>query len=283
METPREIILAKTAGFCPGVVQALARVRKLAGEGEGPVSTLGPLVHNAVVIAGLEAEGIRSVDSPEAAKGRGGVLVIRAHGVTPELEAKARGQGLVVVDSTCPLVKKVHQAIARYAAQGYATVIVGDRDHAEVVGLLGYAGKGAQVVSGPEEAARLPAYDKVHVAAQTTQEEEVFLKTVEAVRKKSKTVAVSDTICKPSRDRQRETVELAGRVDLMVVVGSKKSANTARLAEICRRLCPNTVFAETAADLSADAVRAARRIGVTAGASTPDAAIQAVVAALRKI
>ncbi|MBI5240694.1 MAG: 4-hydroxy-3-methylbut-2-enyl diphosphate reductase [Elusimicrobia bacterium] len=283
MEKTREIVLAKSAGFCPGVHQALERVRVLAERGKGPVFTLGPLVHSDVVIARLEAQGIRSVDSLEEVKGKGGVLVIRAHGITPELEAEVQAHGIPVVDATCPLVKKVHKAIARYVAQGYATVVVGDSGHAEVVGLLGYAGRGAQVVSGPEEAERLPAFDKVHVVAQTTQEEDVFLKTVAAVRRRSKTVAVSDTICKPSRDRQRETVDLAGKVDLMVVVGSRKSANTARLAAICRRLCPNTVFAESAADLDEAAVRAARRIGVTAGASAPDSLIQDVVSALRKV
>ena len=283
MEKAPEVILAKTAGFCPGVQKAIDRVRKLAQAGKGPVYTLGPLVHNSQVIARLEAEGIHAVESLDEIKGKAGVLVIRAHGITPDLEAEVRRQGLKVVDATCPLVKKVHAAISRYVAQGYATVIVGDKGHAEVVGLLGYAGKGAQVVSGPEEAAKLPAYHSVHVVAQTTQEEDVFLKTVEAVRSRAKTVVVSDTICQPSRDRQRETVELAGTVDLMVVVGSRKSANTARLAAICRRLCPRTVHVESEADLDAAAVRAARRIGVTAGASTPDWLVARVVSGLREV
>lgn len=283
MEKAREVILAESAGFCPGVQQAIERVQELAEDGKGPVYTLGPIVHSAQVIAGLQAQGIRAVESLDAVDGTGGVLVIRAHGIPPELEAKVRAHGVSVVDATCPLVKKAHKAISERIAQGYATVIVGDRGHAEVEGLLGYAGEDAYVVSGPEEAEKLPALGKAHVVAQTTQEEEVFLAAVEVVKRKAAAVAVSDTICKPSRDRQREAVELAGQVDLMVVVGSKRSANTARLAAICRRLCPGTIFAESAADLDTSAVRAARRIGVTAGASAPESLIQEVVSALRKI
>jgi 4-hydroxy-3-methylbut-2-enyl diphosphate reductase len=277
MQKGPEVVLAKSAGFCPGVQQALDRVRKLAKGGQGAVFTLGPLVHNSQVIARLEAEGIRTVESLDELKGKTGVLVIRAHGITPKLEAEIRAQGIEVVDGTCPLVKKVHAAITRYVRQGYATVIVGDKGHAEVVGLLGYAGKHAFVVAGPEEASKLPQLDKVNVVAQTTQEEDVFLKTVEVVNARAKTVAVSDTICKPSRDRQRETLELAGRVDLMIVVGARHSANTARLTAICRRLCPGTVAVESEAELDAAAVRAATRIGVTAGASTPDWLIDGVM------
>jgi 4-hydroxy-3-methylbut-2-enyl diphosphate reductase len=252
------------------VQKAIDRVRKLAQAGKGPVYTLGPLVHNSQVIARLEAEGIHAVASLAEVKGRKGVLVIRAHGVTPELEAEARRQGLEVVDATCPLVKRVHAAISQHAQRGFATVIVGDAGHAEVVGLLGYAGKDAFVVSGPEQARRLPRLEKVVVVAQTTQEEEVFRKTAAAVTLRAKTAVVCDTICKPSRDRQRETGELAAQVDLMIVVGAKHTANSARLTALCRRLCPGAVAVESEADLDAAAVRAARRIGVTAGASTPD-------------
>jgi 4-hydroxy-3-methylbut-2-enyl diphosphate reductase len=272
-----EVRLVRGAGFCPGVQKAIDRVRQLAQAGQGPVYTLGPLVHNAQVIARLEAEGIHVAESLEEVRGKAGVLVIRAHGVPPELEVQARGLGLAVVDATCPLVKKAHAAVSEYARQGYATVIVGDAGHAEVVGLQGHAGRDAFVVSGPEEARKLPRLDKVNVVAQTTQEGEVFRETVAVVKRRAKTVVVSDTICKPSRDRQRETVELAGQADLMIVVGAKHSANTARLAALCQRLCPNTAAVESEAEVDAAAVRAARRIGVTAGASTPDWLVRQVL------
>jgi len=269
MEKDLEVVLAETAGFCPGVKKAIDRVLELAQSGKNPIYTLGPLIHNTQVIEMLEEKGIHAVESLDEVRSRTGVIVIRAHGITPELEAEVRGLGLEVIDSTCPLVKNVHSVIDKYARQGYATVIVGDKGHAEVVGLLGYAGDKAFVVAGPEEAGRLPELERVNVVAQTTQEEDVFLKTAEVVRRRARETVVSNTICKPTRDRQRETVELAGKVDLMIIVGAKHSANTARLTSLCRRLCPNTVHVETEREVDPGVVKAARRIGITAGASTP--------------
>jgi len=269
MEKDREVALAETAGFCPGVKKAIDRVLELAQSGKHPIYTLGPLIHNTQVIEMLEAKGIHAVESLAEVRGKSGVLVIRAHGITPEQEAQVRALGLEVIDSTCPLVKNVHSVISKYARQGYATVIVGDKGHAEVVGLVGYAGPSAYVVAGPEEAEQLPRLDKVNIVAQTTQEEEVFLKTAAVVKRRAREAVVSNTICKPTRDRQRETVELAGKVDLMIIVGAKHSANTARLTSLCRRLCPNTAHVETEAEVGPGLVKAARRIGITAGASTP--------------
>jgi 4-hydroxy-3-methylbut-2-enyl diphosphate reductase len=278
-----EIILAETAGFCPGVKKAIDRVLELAQTGKRPIYTLGPLIHNTQVIKGLEEKGIRAVESLSEIQGRSGVLVIRAHGVTPRLEAEARASGLEVVDSTCPLVKNVQSAIKKYAARGYATVIVGDKSHAEVVGLLGYAGEKAFVVAGPEEAARLPPLDKVNIVAQTTQEGEVFLKTAEVVKSRAREAVVSDTICKPTRERQRETRRLAARADLMIIVGAKHSANTARLAALCRRLCGRAVHVETEAELDPEQIRSARCIGITAGASTPASMTERVLNRVREI
>lgn len=278
-----DVILAASAGFCPGVRKAIDRVLELAEAGKRPIYTLGPLIHNTQVIEMLEAKGIHAAKSLAEIKGPGGVIVIRAHGVTPDLEAEARGLGLEVVDSTCPMVKTVHSAIDRYARRGFATVIVGDKDHAEVVGLVGRAGKNSFVVAGPEEAGRLPPLDKVHVVAQTTQAEDIFLKTAAVVKRHAREVVVSDTICKPTRDRRRETVELAGKVDLMIVVGARHSANTARLTTLCRKLCPRTVHIETDEELDSAMVKAARRIGITAGASTPGSMAQRVFDRVRGI
>ena len=278
-----DVILAATAGFCPGVQKAIDQVLKLAQAGKGPIYTLGPIIHNTQVIEMLEAKGIHAVDSLADVRGPGGIIVIRAHGITPELEAKVRGLGLEVVDSTCPMVKKIRSVIEKYARRGFSTVIVGDKGHAEVVGLLGYAGKNSFVVAGPEEAERLAPLDRVNLVAQTTQEEGVFLRTAKAVRRHAREVVVSNTICQPTRDRQRETRELAGKVDLMIVVGAKHSANTARLAALCRKLCPRTVHVETDKDVDLAAVKAARRIGITAGASTPDWLARRVLDRIREI
>ncbi|MDD5655967.1 MAG: 4-hydroxy-3-methylbut-2-enyl diphosphate reductase [Elusimicrobia bacterium] len=269
MDKDPAVVLAQTAGFCPGVKKAIDQVLELAQAGKAPIYTLGPLIHNTQVIEMLKQKGIRAVDALDEIKGQAGVIVIRAHGITPSLEAEVRARGLEVIDSTCPLVKNVHSVIGKYAALGYATVIVGDKGHAEVVGLLGYAGERAFVVADSEEARRLPALDKVNIVAQTTQEEDAFLKTAETVKSRAREAVISNTICKPTRDRQRETQELAGKVDLMVIVGAKHSANTTRLTALCRRLCPRTIHIETEAEADPAAVRSARRIGITAGASTP--------------
>ncbi|MFA6003385.1 MAG: 4-hydroxy-3-methylbut-2-enyl diphosphate reductase [Elusimicrobiota bacterium] len=269
MEKDLAVVLAETAGFCPGVKKAIDRVLELAQSGKHPIYTLGPLIHNTQVIQMLEQKGIHAVNSLDEVKGQTGVIVIRAHGITPEVEAEVRALGLEVVDSTCPLVKNVHSVISRYAAMGYATVIVGDKGHAEVTGLLGYTQGTAYVVAGPEEAEKLPRFDKVNIVAQTTQEEDVFLKTAAVVKAHSRESVISNTICKPTRDRQRETVDLAGKVDLMIIVGAKHSANTARLTSLCQRLCTKTVHVETEAEVDPSVVKTAHRIGITAGASTP--------------
>jgi 4-hydroxy-3-methylbut-2-enyl diphosphate reductase len=276
------VLLAKTAGFCPGVKKAIDRVMELARAGR-PVYTLGPLVHNAQVLKMLEEKGVHALKSLSDMPYTGGILVLRAHGVTPELEREARARGVEIFDATCPLVKKVHSAISKYKAQGFSTVIVGDAGHAEVVGLQGYAGKDAFVVSGPEEAAKLPRIEKAHVVAQTTQEADVFEKTVEVVRKNSGQTVVSNTICKPSRDRQKETAKLAQDADMVIVVGGRESANTARLTAVCKRLCRNVVQVETEDELEPEAVRSARQVAITAGASTPASITDKVKARVQEL
>ncbi|MFH1726078.1 MAG: 4-hydroxy-3-methylbut-2-enyl diphosphate reductase [Elusimicrobiota bacterium] len=283
MDQDLDIIAAETAGFCPGVKTTLERVRELALAGKSPIYTLGALVHNKQVVELLEGKGIRAVASLDEIEGKDGVVVIRAHGIPPEKEAELRASGFEIVDATCPLVKRVHAAIDKRAAEGYTTVIVGDKGHAEVIGLMGYAKGKAFVVSGPEEAEKLPRIEKANVVAQTTQEEDVFRRTAEVIERKSGQTVVSDTICKPTRDRQKETAELAKSVDMMVVIGGKHSANTARLALLCRRLRPNTVHIESADELDPEAVAAAGKVGVTAGASTPGWLTDKVVARIKEI
>ncbi|HOW89619.1 MAG TPA: 4-hydroxy-3-methylbut-2-enyl diphosphate reductase, partial [Elusimicrobiales bacterium] len=276
-----EIIVASTAGFCPGVKNAIDKALELAKSADRPIYTLGPLIHNRQVIETLREKNIRSVKDVSEIKEKGAILVIRAHGIPPALEAEIRSMSLEVVDATCPLVKHVHRAIDACAEKGCDTVIVGDKDHAEVIGLLGYARGRGRVISGPEEAAALPRMDKVNIVAQTTQEESVFLAAVEAVRGKARELTVSNTICKPTKDRQRETVEAARVADLVIVVGGRNSANTARLLQICEKLAPAAVHIETEEDLDVGLLRGKRTIFVTAGASTPTWMVEKVVSYVR--
>jgi len=165
-----QITVASTAGFCPGVKNAIDKVLELAKSAKKPIYTLGPLIHNRQVIETLREKNIRAVNDVSEIKDKDAILVIRAHGIPPELEADIRQRRLEVVDATCPLVKHVHRTIAAYAEKGCDTVIVGDKDHAEVIGLMGYTMGRGHVISGPAEVSLLPRMEKANVVAQTTQE-----------------------------------------------------------------------------------------------------------------
>ncbi|MFA6435399.1 MAG: 4-hydroxy-3-methylbut-2-enyl diphosphate reductase [Elusimicrobiales bacterium] len=278
-----QITVASTAGFCPGVKNAIDKVLELAKGAKKPIYTLGPLIHNRQVIETLKENNVHSVEDVSEIKEHDAILVIRAHGIPPELEAEIRAKSLEVVDATCPLVKHVHHTIARYAANGYDTVIVGDKDHAEVIGLMGYTQGRGRVISGPEEAAGLPRMEKANIVAQTTQEEEVFLAAVSQVRKKTGELIISNTICKPTKDRQKETVELSRASDLVIVVGGKNSANTARLFQICRKLAPAAIHIEKEDEIPATLLKDKKAVFITAGASTPSWMIEKVSARVREL
>ena len=243
------VIVAPGAGFCPGVKKAIDSVLRLEAAGKKPVYTIGPLIHNKQVTDMLEQKGISAINELKEAKDKNGVLVIRAHGITPEFQKEVEAQGMEVVDSTCPLVKRVHNVIDEYAKQGYSTVIIGDGGHAEVIGLLGYTRGKGYVIANADEAKNLPHFDKVNVVSQTTQKEETFLKAAEAVKQKADTCIINNTICHPTKQRQKETIELAKNADLVIVVGGRHSANTARLAKLCGELCPKVLHIENETEL----------------------------------
>lgn len=278
-----DIIVAKRAGFCPGVKKAIDTVLELEAAGEKPIYTIGPLIHNKQVTDLLSLKHISSISKPQDAPNKQGVLVIRAHGITPEFQTEIESCGMKVVDATCPLVKHAQNVIARYAVQDYETVIVGDGDHAEVIGLLGYTKGRGHVVSGPEEAKKLPHFEKVNVVSQTTQKESVFFETAEIIKQNSAVCQISNTICQPTKDRQKETMEQAKNADLVIVVGGKHSANTARLALLCKGLCHAVQHVETVEELDEELVKKATKIFITAGASTPDWGITPVVERIKQI
>lgn len=282
MEKEQDVTVAQSAGFCPGVKRAIDKVLELEASGQKPVYTIGPLIHNKQVTDMLAAKQITAIDTPDQAADKKGVLVIRAHGITPTFQQEIEACGMKVEDATCPLVKKAHTVIAQYAAEGYHTVIVGDSGHAEVIGLLGYAGDKGIVVSGPEEARKLPHFDKVNIVAQTTQKESVFEQTTAVVCQNSTVCQISNTICQPTRLRQTETIEKAKNADLVIVVGGKHSANTARLALLCKEFSPQVLHVETEDELNETLVQNAHKIFITAGASTPNWVIDKVAARVRQ-
>ncbi len=277
------VTVAQSAGFCPGVKRAIERVLELEAEGKTPIYTIGPLIHNNQVTADLEQKGIHAIDSLEEAKDKNGVLVIRAHGITPQFQQDIENFGMKVIDATCPLVKNAHNLISEYAKQGYDTVIVGDVGHAEVIGLVGYAQGRAYVVADAEEAQKLPPLQKAHVVSQTTQKEETFYAAAQAVKNKAEHCVISNTICYPTKQRQQETLEKAKEADLVIVVGGRHSANTARLAKLCAELCPKVLHIESAKELKESDVTTVRKIFITAGASTPNWVIEGVVSSVKNM
>jgi 4-hydroxy-3-methylbut-2-enyl diphosphate reductase len=270
-----KILVAETAGFCWGVRRALDQAVDLAKKTDGPVQTFGPLIHNAQVLEELTEQNIHAVE--DATNIRGGTVLVRAHGVRPEVFAQLRATGAEVYDATCPLVRKVQKIITKYGNDGYDIVIVGDDHHAEVVGLRGYTAGRCFVVANEKEAESLPEFDKVCVVSQTTQNDDTFARTVDIIKQKARVIRATNTVCEPTRDHQRETIDLAKRVDLMVVVGGRHSANTCRLADLAAQEGPRVLHIETEAELSSQDFTGVTAVGVTAGASTPEWMINRVV------
>ncbi len=276
-------MVARHAGFCPGVKKAIDMALELARNRKQPIYTLGPLIHNRQVIETLEEKNIKAVKDISQIKDSNSILVIRAHGIPQREEEKLRSTSMEIIDATCPLVKKVHSNIAAYSQKGYATIIVGDAGHVEVIGLMGYAEDNYHVISGTEEALKLPDFKKANIVAQTTQEEKTFYACVEILKDKTDELIVSNTICEPTRERQKETMKFAEGCDLVIVVGGRNSANTQRLFKICSKLTKEAIHIEKDDELPSDALNNKRNIFITAGASTPHWMIEKVLEKARDL
>lgn len=286
---PKEITLAKYAGFCYGVKRAVETAKRLKAENsDTPVSVLGELIHNAEVIKELESLGIRTLT--ELPENGSGICVIRSHGESPEVIEKIKQAGFTPVDLTCPDVKKVQQKAVELAKEDYFVVIVGKSEHPEVIAIRANAAlwtDNVTVASTVEQliplADKIKAHKKVGVVVQTTQRLETLNKIVEYLTSISKELHVANTICASTSMRQKEARELAAINDLMIVVGSKKSANTTHLAEILKGIT-KTIHIETDAELEyySDIINKSEKIAVTAGASTPQIIIDNVITKLKK-
>jgi 4-hydroxy-3-methylbut-2-enyl diphosphate reductase len=272
-----EIVLAETAGFCMGVRRAVRLVLRAADEPERPmpIRTLGPLIHNRQVLQVLARRGILPEDQPDGEPT--GTAVIRAHGLPREQQEELVRRCADLLDATCPHVRRVQKTVADHAERGYACIVVGDEGHAEVNGVLSYARGHGYVVSGPHELDSVPPCDKVVVVAQTTQDEEVFRRTVEAAERRFPECVAVNTVCRSTQLRQAEVRELAPQVDAMIVVGGYNSANTRRLAELSAAAGTPTYHVETDRQLDMDRLLSCRRVGLTAGASTPNWMIKKVL------
>jgi small subunit ribosomal protein S1 len=275
-----KVIVADQSGVCFGVKRALDLV--VNESRKGPLATLGPLIHNPQVVGRLAEDGVRIVESiQEVSEGR---IVMPSHGVPSQTLDEAQAAGLQIIDATCPFVANVHRRVSRLAAEDYLVVIIGDAGHSEVKAIRCAAGKDAIVISSSDEVSLVHWSDrKVGVVSQTTQTPERFGEIVGKISQHVKEMVVHNTICYATYNRQSAARLLSREVDAMFVVGGRNSANTNRLAEICREEGVRTYHIETADEIDVEAIRGLRTIGLTAGASTPNWIIDDVKARLESL
>ena len=274
-----KVVLASTAGFCIGVRRALEMVLKAINENQPKIYTYGPLIHNPQVLELLRERGITILKPGEEIPE--GLVVIRAHGIPPQERRLLEQAGGRIIDATCPRVAKVQAIIRRWAAKGFATLIVGDADHPEVRGLLGYTEERGYVVSTSEDVADLPDLDKLIVVAQTTQSESQFEARVREIVARFPQAQIFNTICDATASRQAEVQELSRQAEALVVVGGRNSGNTQRLVEISQGTGIPTYHVETEQELDLVEISRYQSVGVTAGASTPNWLIGNVVNTLK--
>ncbi len=277
-----EILIAKSSGFCFGVKRAINIANRCSVESPaGGIYTLGPIIHNPQVVKKLEESriyakaGVSEIDS--------GTVIIRSHGVRLEVLNEAKAKGLNVVDATCPFVKKAQELVSRLSEEGYSVIVAGEKDHPEVRGLVSYGSGGVIVADSPEALAGMPRKKRIGIIAQTTLPVEKLEDIVSFCLGKASEIKVFNTICNATSIRQKESADLARAADVMIVVGGRNSANTRRLADICRSIQPRTHQIEVAGEIKPSWFEGAQKAGVTSGASTPDWVISEVVAHITDI
>ncbi len=277
-----KVLVADEYGFCFGVERAVEMVEDSLAKGE-TVRTLGPLIHNDQEMQRLGTHGVREVSQPIQIQ-RGETAVIRAHGVTPQVQRELEEKATKVVDATCPFVTKVQRLAARAAAQNRHVVVVGNPNHPEMIGVFGYAPEHAFVVNSPEEVANLPKLRSPLVVSQTTIKLQTLLDTAEAVKNKTDDeVQVINTICSATRDRQDAARALAGEVDAFYIIGGKHSSNSRKLVVVCKEQCEKSFLIETEDEINPEDLKGVETVGVTAGASTPNWLIEKVIKRLKEI
>jgi 4-hydroxy-3-methylbut-2-enyl diphosphate reductase len=277
-----EIVLAESLGFCMGVKRAVDMAYRALEKNPGePVVTLGPLIHNTQEIDRLQHDGIRVAD--QSSLPASGTVIIRAHGVAPQAYEELKSRGLRIMDGTCPYVHYSQRKAIELHRDGYTVVIVGDKDHPEIRGILGYIDDQGYAVKTVEEVRQLPPLQRIGVIAQTTISPRKYQQVIDALRERAAEVKVCETICDATEENQKAIRNLSTEVDLLLVIGGRHSANSNKLVEAAREHCPASFLIETSSEIDPALLRGVRRVGVSAGASTPDWLIQQVVERLRQL
>lgn len=283
-----KIYTAKNAGFCFGVKRAMDMAYKCAaGTKQGPVYSFHEIIHNPQEVQKLEQAGARHVEAISDIKD-GATVIVSTHGITPQEQHALKSKQLEILDTTCPYVKKIHRIVEKLAQEDYEILIVGDRDHLEVRGILGYAGKRGAVISSKEDVEKIKPGRKTGVVSQTTQNEKEYQDILGLITKKVFSVRQAEvrmfhTICDATQLRQDEAIKLAAKTDIMIIIGGNNSANTKRLYELSKKKQKRTYHVEDAAGIKKAWFKGCKNAGISGGASTPDEAIEKAAARIREI
>jgi small subunit ribosomal protein S1 len=275
-----DIILADQAGFCFGVRRAIERAQEETAR-RGKLYSQGPLIHNRQVVEGLRAKGLEPIEHIEDAP-PGATVMLRTHGVGPSVYEGARERDLEVIDTTCPFVARAQREAARLHEAGYQVLVLGEPDHPEAQAIREHTGGAAHIVEGAHDLQALPLGKRVAVVCQTTQRLTALEELVSALLPDVSELVVANTICDATSQRQNATLHMAREVDLVIVIGGRHSANTTRLAQICADTGTPTRHIETADEIDCAWLQGVERVGVTAGASTPDDIIAQAMERLRE-
>lgn len=279
-----EIIVGRTAGFCFGVANAVNKTNRLLEE-NNDLSCLGEVVHNKQVTNDLQNKGLRIIENIKEAKGN---VIIRSHGVEKCVYDKAKDMGLNIIDLTCPKVLKIHNIVVEYSNQGYYILLIGKKNHPEVIGTISYCGENADIIEDETQVReKLDTFynskiNKLLIVAQTTFSLKKFSKISALIDEDIKRhgdieLEIRKTICDATRIRQEETEEISKTVDMMIIVGGKHSSNTNKLYEIAKKNCKNSILIETQEEIDIEKIKNYNKIGIMAGASTPKKSIESVV------
>ncbi len=273
------IVIADNSGFCFGVNRAVDKAYAELAHSE-KLYSLGPLIHNPEVIGNLTAMGLQIIENENECTCNQKVL-IRTHGVSKDVYEVLRRKNDEIIDMTCPFVKRVQHIANKYYKEGYKVIIIGNKNHPEVIGVNGWVDNSAIIFESIDEAKQINSIDRACIVAQTTLKEETFNEIVGILTDKVKDIQIFNTICNATRERQRSAFELSKKVDMMVIVGGYNSSNTKKLYEICKENCKNTFFIENKSDLTDIDYKKYNNIGISAGASTPDWVIQEVIESIK--
>lgn len=287
-----EIIVGKTAGFCYGVKRAVdGSIAELKNNQNQKIYCLGELVHNKEVVLDLEKKGIEFIENIEEAKNKNSKVIIRAHGIEKKIYNKAKENKIDIIDFTCPNVLKIHKIAEDYQKRGYYIFLTGIEKHPEIIGIVSHCGKNLSIIKNEEDMEEaIKKFEKSNikkllVISQTTYSIKKFeniRKIIEEKISKDIELVIKNTICLATENRQKETKEISSKVDMMVIIGGKNSSNTKKLYEVALEYCPKAVCIETKDELNKSEISNIEKIGIMAGASTPQKSIDEVIEILSK-